>query len=423
MNGLDPEVPGPGGTVQGSPDPDPLPTPGPSAEVVRGPIAPDDLEWVNGMLLQAQKMEILGRLAAGVAHDFNNLLTVIIGVSDLRSDVLPAGDATRADLDVIRGAAERAARLTGQLLHFARTSKVKPVVVDVEERLRETDRMLRRVISEDIALVTRFGAEKPWVFVDPMELDVVLLNLAVNARDAMPSGGKLTIECANSPGAAGDWLEIRVKDTGVGMTPEVIQHLFEPFFTTKEIGRGTGLGLAACHGIVTSAGGSIRVESKPGHGSEFIVAFPACAEGPEDPGTLESHAASRRGSGETLMLVEDDPAVRHVCEEVLRQHGYRVLCASDGMDALGVADRNGTRIDLLVSDLVMKGMGGQALFERLRLRHPGLRVLFMSGYNEDELHGRSIQSPEGTLLRKPFKPVKLARRVRAALDGPREAAG
>ncbi|MEK7469761.1 MAG: ATP-binding protein [Planctomycetota bacterium] len=375
------------------------------------------------MLLQAQKMEILGRLSAGVAHDFNNLLTVIIGVADLRFDLLPTGDSTRADLDVIRSAADRAARLTGQLLHFARNSKVKPVAVDASERLCETERMLRRVISEDIALVTRFSAEQPWIFVDPMQFDVVIMNLAINARDAMPSGGKLTIECANSTGSGGEWLEVRVRDTGIGMTEDVKSRIFQPFFTTKEIGRGTGLGLAACHGIVTSLGGSIRVESEPGHGSVFIVTFPACEEGPARLATRDSLASAGRGAGETLMLVDDDPAVRHVCEEALRHQGYQVLCASDGTDALCVAKSHVAAIDLLVSDLVMKGMNGRMLFERLRLQRPGLRVLFISGYNEEALQGASMENLEGGLLQKPFTPGKLARRVRAALDGVTDLAG
>ncbi|KAF0245345.1 MAG: putative hybrid histidine [Planctomycetota bacterium] len=424
MNGLDQESRGPGEPSPRSSDPAQQVEPGLSAENVRGPMAPDDLEWVNETLLHAQKMEALGRLAAGVAHDFNNLLTVIMGVAELRADLLPAGNETRADFDIILGASERASHLTKQLLQFARSKKVEPVLLDAEAHLRETERMLRRVVSEDIAFVTHFNAVRPWVFMDPMELDVVVMNLVINARDAMPSGGKLTISCANSSGTAGDWLEVRVKDTGTGMTEDTKKRLFQPFFTTKEIGRGTGLGLAACNGIVSSAGGEIRVETEVGKGSEFIVSFPLCAAGPQDTATKTPIALVKRGGGETLMLVEDDPAVRRVCAQALRQQGYQVLCACDGIDALAVAERQGYAIDLLVSDLVMNGMGGQALYERLQSRKPALRVLFMSGYNsEEKLRSGAIESEKSELLPKPFAPGILAQRVRAALDDMKEAAG
>lgn len=388
-----------------------------SAEIVRGPIAPDDLEWVNSMLLQAQKLEVLGRLAAGIAHDFNNLLTVIIGVADLRAETMTPGDPVRSDLEEIRGAGERAARLTRQLLNFTRSTTVEPAVIDAAAQLGETEKMLRRLIGEDIVLVSTLHASNPFVFLDPMQLDVVIMNLVINARDAMPNGGKLTIDCGNVSGTSGDWLEIRVQDTGVGMSEETKRKIFQPFFTTKEPGRGTGLGLTACHGIVTGAGGTIRVESEPGRGTVFTVGFPSCKAGgaaADSPDAAESVQA--QGAGQTVLLVEDDLNVRRVCEETLTQHGYRVLSAECGSTALAIAERHEGAIDLLVSDIVMQGMSGRALFDRLKPLHSGLRGLFISGYNDHALLHGSSNLLEGQLLRKPFAPAKLARRVRAALQ-------
>lgn len=389
-----------------------------SAEIVRGPLAPDDLEWVNNRLLQAQKLEVLGRLAAGIAHDFNNLLTVIIGISDLRAESLPNGDPVRADLEEIRGAGERAARLTRQLLNFTRNSKVDPSVIDAAAQIRETEKMLRRLIGEDIVLVSSVHASNPLVFLDPMQLDIVILNLVINARDSMPNGGRLSIDCSNVSGTSGDWFEIRVQDTGVGMSEETKKRIFQPFFTTKEPGRGTGLGLAACHGIVTGSGGTIRVESEPGRGTVFTVGFPSCEVGcsQADPGGAPADGQSQ-GAGETVMLVEDDANVRRVCEETLTQHGYRVLSADSGSEALAVAERHTGTIDLLVSDIVMQGMSGRSLFDRLKLLHSGLRGLFISGYNDEALLRGSSGPVEGQLLRKPFAPAKLAFRVREALLG------
>lgn len=392
--------------------------PSPSAEIVRGPVAPDDLEWVNGMLLQSQKLAVLGRLAAGIAHDFNNLLTVIIGVSDLRAESLAKGDPVRADLEEIRGAGERAARLTRQLLNFTRNSKVEPSVIDAAAQIRETEKMLKRLIGEDIVFVSSVHASNPLVFLDPVQLDVVLLNLVINARDSMPNGGRLTIDCSNVSGTSGDWFEIRIQDTGVGMSEDTKKRIFQPFFTTKEPGRGTGLGLTACHGIVTGAGGTIRVESEPGRGTVFTVGFPSCEVGSReaDPGGVPVDGQPQ-GAGETVMLVEDDANVRRVCEATLTQHGYRVLSAESGSEALAIAERHEGPIDLLVSDIIMQGMSGRSLFDRLRLLHSGMRSLFISGYNDEVLMRGSSGPVEGQLLRKPFAPAKLALRVREALTG------
>lgn len=367
-------------------------------------------------MLQAQKLEVLGRLAAGVAHDFNNLLTVIIGVADLRAEALPQGDPVRADLEEIRGAGERAAGLTRQLLNFTRSSKVEPVVIDAVAQLKAMEKMLRRLIGEDIVLTARLQASNPLIFLDPMQFDVIILNLVINARDAMPSGGRLTLECANISGTSGNWFEIRVQDTGVGMSDETKRRLFQPFFTTKDPGRGTGLGLTACHGIVTGAGGTIRVESEPGRGTVFTVGFPSCEKGVAERESGDFFQNRGRGAGETVLLVEDDPNVRRVCEEALSQQGYHVVAAGSGNEALSLAESHDGTIDLVVSDLVMHGMSGQALFEKLRARHAGLRGLFISGYNDEALLRGSSGPLEGQLLRKPFAPGKLARRVRAALE-------
>ncbi len=380
---------------------------------------------------QAQKMEAVGQLAGGVAHDFNNLLTVIRSYSDLILDGLPAEDERRADIEEIREAARRATVLTRQLLAFSRRQVLQPSVVSLNTVVTGAERLLRRLIGEDVTLVTRLDPTLGAVKADPGQLEHVIMNLAVNARDAMPDGGTLTVETVNVPLGTvapadlvtvmppADYVLLRVADTGSGMDAETMAHLFEPFFTTKELGKGTGLGLATVYGVVKQSGGYIAVESEPGRGAAFSIYLPrvrGSAElgeaGPDRPGSLEGN--------ETILLVEDEGAVRTVACQSLRRLGYTVLEAADGGAAMLVARRQETPIAILVTDVVMPGMDGAALADRLRADHPGLKVLLMSGYAYDVALQQAALEPGLHFLQKPFTPEVLARRVRDVLDAPSE---
>jgi PAS domain S-box-containing protein len=378
---------------------------------------------------QAQKMEAVGQLAGGVAHDFNNLLTVIRSYSDLLLDGLPADDERRADIEEIREAARRATLLTRQLLAFSRRQVLQPTLVSLNDVVAGAERLLRRLIGEDVPLVTRLDPALGTVKADPGQVEQVIMNLAVNARDAMPNGGTLTVETANVPLGTvpppdlaaimppAEYALLRVSDTGVGMDAETKVHLFEPFFTTKEVGKGTGLGLATVYGVVKQSGGYISVESEPGRGAAFSIYLPRVRGVAEASGVGPGRQGSPEGD-ETILLVEDEPAVRTVASEVLRGLGYAVLEASDANAALRLAEAHAAPIALLVTDVVMPGMDGRELADRLRANRPGLKVLLVSGYAYDTAleHG----ALEGVLnfLQKPFTPDGLARRVRDALDRP-----
>jgi PAS domain S-box-containing protein len=371
-------------------------------------------------LLQSQKLEAVGRLAGGVAHDFNNVLTAVLGFVSVASKSLPADSPVQAHLRAIRVGAERGGALTTQLLAFARKQVIEPRAVDLNELLGRVESLLRRVIGEDVELETRLASDLWSVRADPGQLEQVLMNLAVNARDAMPGGGRLLIETANvaADDEAGERVLVRVTDTGVGMSEETLEHIFEPFYTTKESGKGTGLGLATCYGIVTQSGGSITVTSAPGRGATFEVMLlradePAAGEPSLPP-------VSPTSGGERILVVEDEPLVRNIIVLTLQSLGYEVVDASNGEEALRVAKGCG-RVDLLVTDVVMPQMGGRQLAERLRATEPGLAILYVSGYTEDALV-RSEISVEGTaFLQKPFSPDTLARRVREVLDARRTA--
>jgi two-component system, cell cycle sensor histidine kinase and response regulator CckA len=377
-------------------------------------------------LAQAQKMEAVGRLAGGVAHDFNNLLTVILGSVELLLDGLEPGHPVQPNAEEIRKAAERAAMLTRQLLAFSRKQVLLPVVLDLDRVVLDAARMLRHLIGEDIELVTLPDAPGASVKADPTQLTQVILNLAINARDAMPHGGTLTIRTANTfvdgayasthPGVVpGEHVTIAVSDTGHGIAPEVLPHIFEPFFTTKAPGLGTGLGLATSYGIVEQSGGHITLESEPGRGATFFVHLPRVGHAGGEPG---SRAAGTRGGQEIILLVEDEEMVRVVASSSLRAKGYQVIEAANGQEALALAAAHRGPIHLLVTDVIMPLMGGVELAARLARTRPDTRVLYTSGYTQDPMVLHGAGGAEGTFLPKPYVGEVLTRRVRDLLDGP-----
>ncbi len=376
--------------------------------------------------LQSQKMEAVGRLAGGVAHDFNNLLTVINGYTEFALTALPAGDPVREMLGEVKRAGERAAALTRQLLAFARQQPLAPQPLDLNMIVADMEKMLRRLIGEDVELVTDLQPGLRPVLADPGQLEQVLLNLAVNARDAMPRGGRLTVETRNldldeafarsRPGVRpGPHVLLAVSDTGVGMTEEVKRHAFEPFFTTKAVGKGSGLGLATVYGIVQQTGGHVEIESRLGHGAAFLIYLPQTGE-PVRAAKSDPNAAPR--GTETVLLVEDDDGVRWLAGHALRDRGYTVLEAVNAAAAAELCASHTGPIDLLITDVVMPGEGGGELAARLRGLRPGLRVLFISGYTGESLAALGVRDGGDDFLQKPFAPAQLARRVRKVLDGP-----
>ena len=374
---------------------------------------------------QAQKMEAVGRLAGGVAHDFNNMLTVITSYSTLLLDDMDPTDARREDLEEIRKAAAGAAGLTRQLLAFSRQQVLELRVLDLNEIVGGAGKMLQRLIGEDIALVTVLAPDLGSVKADPGQIEQVIMNLAVNARDAMPDGGKLTIETSNvelgeaytlehRPVSPGAYVLLSVSDAGTGMDEATKAHLFEPFFTTKEKGRGTGLGLATVYGIVKQSGGFVWVYSEPGHGTTLKIYLPRVNEAPPDLPHGRSPEALH--GTETILLAEDSAGVRAVAREVLQRNGYAVIQASDGRAALELAAAHSGPIHLLVTDVIMPGMSGRQLADRLRDERPELKVLFVSGYTDDAIIRHGILEPGIAFLQKPFTPDALARKVREVLQ-------
>jgi PAS domain S-box-containing protein len=383
-----------------------------------------DRRLLEEQLRHAQKMEAVGQLAGGVAHDFNNLLTAILGYCHLMLDEVAAADPMRVDLLEIQGAGERAAALTRQLLAFSRRQMLQPQIVDVNRLVRQFEKLLRRLIPEHVELVTALASELHLVTVDPASVEQILVNLTVNARDAMPAGGRLTIETANvelddtyavthvamTPGA---YVMLAVGDTGQGMDEATRARVFEPFFTTREQGKGSGLGLATVYGIVKQSGGHIWVYSEPGHGTVFKAYLPSTSA--PIPARTGSAGDEPRG-WETILLVEDDEAVRALACAVLRRQHYTVLEARHGVEALIVAERHPDPIHLLVTDVVMPHMGGGELAKRLGATRPAIKTLFMSGYSDHTLVHDPL-TPGSAILQKPFTPEVLARRVRSILDG------
>ena len=377
-------------------------------------------------LRQAQKMEAIGLLAGGVAHDFNNLLMAIHGYSELVLMSLDKDHECRGDIDEILKASNRAAALTRQLLAFSRRQVLAPQVLSLDEVLAGTEQLLRRLIAEDIEISSSTEPDLGSVKADPGQIEQVLVNLAVNARDAMPSGGRLNFALANvhlddSRSAPlgltpGRYVRLEVSDTGCGMPPEVVSRIFEPFFTTKEEGRGTGLGLATVYGIVRQSGGAIRVESRPGHGTTFQIDLPCC-EGETSAVRSESAPIRSNSGSETVLLVEDDARVRALVATMLRRSGYAVLDAEGGEQALEIMRAHRGSIDLLLTDVVMPAMNGRILAERLQTLSPGTRVLFMSGYSDDAIVRAGVLAAEGAFLQKPFSSAALAAKVRQVLEG------
>ncbi|MBN1995050.1 MAG: PAS domain S-box protein [Anaerolineae bacterium] len=379
-------------------------------------------------LRQSQKMEAVGTLAGGIAHDFNNLLTAIMGYSGLALDTLSPDNPTYNDIQGIQKTAERAANLTRQLLAFARRQMIELRVLNLNELILNMGKMLHRLIGEDIELVTIPTPNLGLVKIDPGQFEQVLVNLAINARDAMPNGGKLTIETANvtldwpyaqqhAEVVPGEYIMLAVSDNGVGMTEEVQDHIFEPFFTTKEVNKGTGLGLATCFGIVKQSDGHIWVYSEPGKGTTFKVYLPRILE-PETASPFKHNAFSDLPRGkETVLLVEDEFAVRDLAARMLRQQGYKLLEAANGHEALRLAQKmSEEKIDLLVTDVIMPRLGGRDLAHRLKATHPSLKVLFTSGYADNAIVHHGVLEPGLAFLQKPFSPEMLVRKVREVLD-------
>jgi two-component system cell cycle sensor histidine kinase/response regulator CckA len=378
-------------------------------------------------LLQAQKMEAVGRLAGGIAHDFNNLLTVILSYSELLLEDAPATGPEREGIEQIRKAADGAGALTRQLLAFSRQQVLEPKVLNINDVVTQTEKLLRRLLGEDVELITSLAEPLGSVRVDPGQLEQVIMNLAVNARDAMPDGGRLSIETENTEmdeayvrghpiAQPGPYVMLAMSDTGMGMDEQTKARIFEPFFTTKEPGKGTGLGLATVYGIVRQSGGFIWVYSEPGLGTSFKVYFPRVDE-PVSETARSAAPAPSRGS-ETILVAEDVAAVRAVTRQMLERQGYTVLDAPDGEAALKVAAAHQGTIHLLLTDVVMPGLSGRHLAARLTQLVPGVKVLYMSGYTDDAIVHHGILQPGIAYLQKPFTPDALTRKVRAVLDGP-----
>jgi CheY-like chemotaxis protein len=381
-------------------------------------------------LLQSEKIESVGRLAGGIAHDFNNLLTAILGYTELLLCQKEANHPDRRDLEEIQKAGQRAAALTQQLLAYSRKQVLVPKEVDLNQTVLSLQVMLSRLIREDIALSCELSPEPSIIKIDPTQLEQVILNLVLNARDAMPTGGTIRLDVArvgsterdvpsdaSQVSPAAEYVRLRVVDNGVGMTPDVRAHIFEPFFTTKEIGKGTGLGLASVYGIVRQSNGVISVDSEVGRGTAFTMHFPAVGPAVRPADETAVHRTTAGGGQETILLVEDEDAVRAIASAVLRRHGYQVLEASTPRTASDLFDRYGSAINLLLTDVVMPEMSGPALAQRLITVRPELRVLFISGYSD--VAALDTGNPNVSFLSKPFQASMLASKVREALTKPR----
>ena len=386
-------------------------------------------------LAQAQRLESLGQLAGGVAHDFNNLLAVILNYAEFAAEELAAAteadwagrcESAHDDLEQISRAGERAAGLTRQLLAFARREVVQPQVLDLDTVVTAVEEMLRRTLGEHVELAISLAGGLHPVLADPGRLEQVLVNLAVNARDAMPGGGTLTIDTSNitvdaesiaggSESPLGQQVRLRVSDTGTGMPPEVVAHAFEPFFTTKSDGGGTGLGLATVYGILTQADGHIRIYSEPGGGTTFSITLPATTLA-ADPAAAED-TYQRTPSGETVLVVEDEAALREVTRRILARNGYQVITAASGPEAVEIARSYQGEIHLLVTDVVMPHMLGKEVAEQVLLIKPGAEVLFMSGYARPVLASQGRLEPGVALVEKPFSEADLLAKVGQVLNG------
>jgi len=379
-----------------------------------------------GQLLQAQKMEAVGKLAGGIAHDFNNLLTIINGYSQLVLERLGSDDPQREQIDEIKKAGDRAAALTRQLLAFSRQQVLEPQVLDLNAVVANLEKMLRRLIGEDIELEAVLGPELGRVKGDPGQIEQIIMNLAVNSRDAMPKGGKLTIETANVDldghyarshlaVTPGPYVMLAVSDAGIGMDADTLARIFEPFFTTKEMGKGTGLGLATVYGIVKQSGGNIWVYSEPNRGTTLKIYLPRVEETLQ-PAEREKPRADLPKAAETVLVIEDEPAVRSLVRGVLQSRGYTVLQAGRGEEALAVSEQHQGPIHLLLTDVIMPGMSGRELAKRLGSKRPEMKVVYMSGYTDDAIVRHGLLEQGTAFIQKPFTPSSLARKVREVLE-------
>ena len=368
----------------------------------------------------------MGRLAGGVAHDFNNILTAIIGYSDYLLMKPSLDNSHMSYIEQIKIAAERAASLTDQLLSFSRKQILRPEVINPNTLIADLEKMLSRLIGEDIRVRLVLSGDTGFIRADPGQIEQVIVNLAVNSRDAMPVGGTLTIKTAtadfdeddeekNPEMGAGSYVMIRMEDTGCGMDGETMEHIFEPFFTTKDVGKGTGLGLSTVYGIIKQSGGYIYAESTIGRGTSFTIYLPRVE--PEEKGSVLSTAEDSSVFGsETVLLVEDEAAVRNMIGTVLREYGYRVFEAENGNEALRIYDKEKKTIDLIITDVVMPGMSGREVIQKIERGRSGVRVLYISGYSDDSVVRHGIQEDGVHFLQKPFTPSELSSKVRQILD-------
>jgi len=388
--------------------------------------AEEESARLEEQLRQAQRLESIGRLAGGIAHDFNNLLSPIIGFAEMALEDVPESDPLHADIEEIREAAEHAKNLTQQLLAFSRKQVLEMKVLDLGELVSRSERILRRTVREDIQIQLDIQSPLGSVKADPSQIEQILMNLAVNAQDAMPDGGALSIDIANAvidetyiashPDARpGNYVVLSVSDTGHGMTRQTLAHVFEPFFTTRELGQGTGLGLATVHGIVKQHGGHVWVYSEPGVGTTVKVYLPHVEDSPESVPLELGKSAVKNGS-ETVLIVEDEDAVRKLVGQILRRHGYNAIEAEDAKEALRLAQEHQGAIHLLVTDVIMPGMNGKQLYQQLAAAHPHMRVLYMSGYPDNLIAHHGILDPAVHFLPKPFASGSLAGKVREVLD-------
>ncbi|HWY57710.1 MAG TPA: PAS domain S-box protein [Terriglobales bacterium] len=380
----------------------------------------------EGQLRQAQKMEAIGRLAGGVAHDFNNVLAIINACTEFLRDRIPTTADSSLYVDNIKKATERGAMLTKQLMAFSRTSAIQPRVLDLNERLKDISKLLRPLMGDDVEILVVPKSSSAVIEVDPGQLDQIVINLAVNARDAMPRGGKFILETGavrfdeafadeHQSMPAGKYVQLAVSDTGIGMDEATISHIFEPFFTTKEVGKGTGLGLATVYGIVKQSAGHILVYSEPGHGTTFKIYLPSADHKVGIGSKPEPETVSPKRQGITILLVEDDEIMRSLTKQLLQEHGYRVVEANDGKSALELVQSHTGPIDLLLTDVVMRRVSGPELVERLNVSHPSLKVVFMSGYTGELIAQREVLKRGITLLEKPFTRTELLNTIHATL--------